>query len=211
MTDSRLVLVGGGDFARELLGWLLHADPHLAGRLPIGFIDDGVDQLQAGGLAPTSLGTISTFRPQAGDQLLMAIAAPTTRRRLHALLRERGARFSGFRHPSAVVAATARLGEGVVLCPFSLVSEATTLGDQVIVNSFSSVGHDAVIGAFSTLSAHVDVTGHARIGEEVLMGSGARVLPGKRVGARAVVGAGATVMRHLAAGHTLYAPPSRIL
>ncbi|MEB3266344.1 MAG: acetyltransferase [Cyanobacteriota bacterium] len=211
MTRPRLVLVGGGDLARELLCWMLQAEPNLPQQWQVGFIDDGVDQLRAAGLEPTSLGTIAAFQPQPDDELLLTIASPAIRCRVQGVLAARAGRFRGFRHPSALVASTAQIGEGVILCPLSVISEATRLEAHVIVNSFSSVGHDAVIGAFSTLSAHVDITGHAQLGRRVFVGSGARVLPGKQVGDGAVVGAGATVMRNLAEGKTLYAPLSRLL
>jgi sugar O-acyltransferase (sialic acid O-acetyltransferase NeuD family) len=211
MTLPRLVLVGAGDLARELLGWMLQAEPDLPRQRQIGFVDDGVDRLRAGGLEPSFLGTITAFQPRPDDALLLAIAAPATRCRVHGVLAARGARFRGFCHPSALVAATAQIGEGVIVYPFALIAEASCLEAHVIVNSFSSVGHDAVIGAFSTLSAHVDITGHASIGARVFFGSGARVLPGKRVGDGAVVGAAATVLRNLPPGQTLYAPHSRRL
>lgn len=211
MTLPRLVLVGGGDLARELLCWMVQADPTLPHQRQIAFIDDAVGRMQAAGLTPTGLGMVQAFHPRPHDELVLAIAAPAIRCRVHGLLAGRGARFRGFRHPSALVAATARIGEGTILCPFALISEATTLAEHVIINSFSSVGHDAAIGAFSTVSSHVDITGHGQVGREVLLGSGSRVLPGKRVGDGAVVGAGAVVMRHLAPGRTLYAPPSRLL
>jgi UDP-3-O-[3-hydroxymyristoyl] glucosamine N-acyltransferase len=114
----------------------------------------------------------------------MAIANPESKRRVAAELQAMGARFVTVVHPSAVIAGSARLGEGVTVCPFSLVSADAIVGDFVAINTMSSVGHDVQLGAFSTLSAHVDLTGRVKVGEGVFFGTGAKVLPGLKIGGR---------------------------
>lgn len=208
---SRLIVVGAGDFARELIGWIVQAHPQKPAETQFCFVDDAVDAMTAGGVQLQCLGTIADLVPQPGDETYLAIAKPHLRCRIADDLIDRGCQFSSFVHPTAVITPTARMGIGCILCPFSLLDENVELGNFVIVNCYSCIGHDSVIASCVTLSAHVDVTGHCTVESEVFFGSGARVLPGRRIGARAVVGAGAVAARPVPSGRTLYAIPSRLL
>lgn len=206
-----LTLVGGGGFGRELINWA--ADAARAGlAAPLtGFLDDSAQALDGFPYALEWRGGIQGYVPRDGERLLLALGEPADKRRIVALLRERGARFASLVHPTAVVAGSAQLGEGVIVCPLALVSADARLDEFVTVNAMSSVGHDVHVGAYATLSAHVDLTGRVEVGEGCFFGSGARVLPRVRIGERARIGAGAVVMRHVKAEAVMYAPPAKAL
>lgn len=210
MNDGRVILVGGGAFGRELAGWAEQGALEGGARIT-AFLDDDAAALDGFGYAFEHLGSIDDFQPRAGDRLLMAIGDPGHKRRIAQQLKARGARFARLVHASAVVARTAQLGEGVVLCPLAVVSTNARVGDLVAVNSFSGVGHDVVLGAYSTLSSHVDLTGWVTVGEGCFFGSGARVAPKVSIGAGARIGAGATVLRKVAEGAVMYTPPAKRL
>jgi len=141
----------------------------------------------------------------------MAVGNPKVKKTLFADMKSRGGHFSTLMHPSAVVARTARLGEGVVVCPQAFISADATVGDLCTINGSASVGHDVKLGSFATLSAHVDLTGWVQVDECVFFGSGARVLPKVKIGAGARIGAGAVVMRSVPADAVVYAPPAKRL
>ncbi|CDG82577.1 acetyltransferase [Janthinobacterium agaricidamnosum] len=213
---KNIIIVGAGRFARELICWLEHLIDQDRNGAPLrikGLLDDtlaAAPALDADYPYPL-LGSIADYRPGPDEQLLLAIGAPQHKLRIARELQARGAHFYTLVHPSAIVARTARIGQGAVICPFALLSANITLADFVTINSYSSIGHDAVVGAGSTLSSHVDITGAARIGEQVFIGSGASVLPRVAVGDGATVGAGAVVMRRVAPGTTVYALPAKKL
>lgn len=211
MAAERVVIVGAGGFGRELLAWA--QDCQEAGLLPPpgGFVDDDAEALAGYDCPVGHLSSIDAYHPDAGDLLLIAIGEPSRKRQVAERLIGRGGRFATLIHPTAVVSRSARLEEGVVLCPLSLVSAGARVGRLAIVNTLSSVGHDVVVGDYSTLSAHVDLTGFASLGEEVLVGSGARLLPKVKVGDGAVVGAGAIVYRSIPARATVYATPAKLM
>ena len=206
------VIVGAGGFGREVLCWALDVCLGTSDSVR-GFVDDA----PARGLDPNRvdtaplLGTIDGFAPGPDDVALLAVAGCAARRALADRLMSRGVRIGSLVHPTAVVAATATIGEGAILCPMSLVSAGARVGRCVIVNAATTIGHDTVIGDFTTLSSHVDITGGVTVGEEVLMGSGACILPGLSVGAHCVIGAGATVVRSTPDGVTMYSLPAKRL
>jgi sugar O-acyltransferase (sialic acid O-acetyltransferase NeuD family) len=211
MITKRLILVGCGAFARELINWVEDlAD--LGKSISVnGFLDDDPNALQGFPYSVPHLGNISAFIPQRGDQLLMAIGDPKAKKTLFAELKNKGATFATLIHPSAVIARSAKLGEGVVLCPQAFVSADAVVGDLCAINGNASVGHDVRLGSFSTVSSHVDLTGWVRVEECAFFGSGARVLPKVKIGTGARIGAGAVVMRSVPANTVVYAPPAKRL
>lgn len=211
MMNDRLILVGCGAFARELINWVddlvdLGKSIHIS-----GFLDENPEALKDFAYRVPFLGTIPSYKPQVGDQLLMAIGDPAIKKSLYADLKSRGASFASLIHPSAVVARTAKLGEGVVICPQAFVSADAVVGDLCAINGCASVGHDVQLGSFSTLSSHVDLTGWVKVDECVFFGSGARVLPKVKIGSGARIGAGAVVMRSVPVDTVVYAPPAKRL
>jgi len=210
MKSARVILVGGGAFGRELISWAEHGALEGGGQIT-AFLDDSATALDGFGYALEHLGSVDDFQPHEGDRLVMAIGDPAHKRRIAELLKSRGAHFARLVHPSAVLARTAQLGEGVVLCPQAVVSANACIGDLVSINSFSGVGHDVVLGAYSTLSAHVDLTGWVTVGEGCFFASGARVAPKVSIGAGARIGAGATILRKVAEGAVMYTAPARRL
>lgn len=208
-TKTRLIVVGGGGFGNEIASWA--ADCYAAGRLPAldGYLDD--NERRPLGYGAPHLGSIADYRPRSGDELLIAVGAPTTKRRLIELLRERGARFASLIHPTAIIGSNCHHDEGVIICPLAINTANTRMQAFSTLLSFSGLGHDARLGSYSTVSSHVDVMGHAIIGESVFIGSGARVMPGIKVGDGARIGANVVVQRNVAAGVTLFALPAKTL
>lgn len=211
MEKGRTIIVGAGGFGRELLAWA--GDCHKVGALPevAGLIDDDPAVLDGLNCPARLLGSIADFAPKPGDRLLMAIGNPAIKRRVTELLIVRGGQFATLVHPTAVIAASARIGEGTIFCPLSLVSADAEIGRLCGINALSSIGHDVRVGAFSTLSAHVDLTGAVSIGESVMIGTGAKLLPQVKVGDGAMIGAGSVVYRNVPAGRSVYAAPAKTL
>lgn len=205
------IIVGAGGFSREVICWADDAARHGTAPPIRGYLlDSGYAPLSSAYGLPW-LGGLDDYDPQPGDACLVAVSDPVAKRKMVSRLQARGANFSSLVHPSAVIAKTAVLGSGCVVCPHSLLSADVILGDFITVNGMSSIGHDCIVGAYTTLSAHVDITGGVTVGESVFFGSGARVLPGLTVGNGAKVGAGSVVMRSVQAGVTVYTTPARKL
>jgi sugar O-acyltransferase (sialic acid O-acetyltransferase NeuD family) len=211
MMPDRLILVGSGAFARELINWVDDL-VNLGLSIPVtGFLDDDFSASIGPNYSIPRFGSIHSYIPKTGDKLLMAIADPKVKKRLHAELKSRGASFTTLIHPSAVVARTAKLGEGVVICPHAFISADAVIGDLCAINGNSSVGHDVNLGSFSTLSSHVDLTGWVQVGECTFFGSGARILPKIKIGPGARIGAGSVVVRSVPDDAVVFAPPAKRL
>lgn len=209
MNKSRLTLVGGGAFGRELINWAL--DIAKVGNFPevSGFLDIGSEALGEYGYELEYLGDIEQYSPRNAEKFVIAIGDPKKKRKIVELLKNKGAQFETLIHPSAVVARSAVLGEGVVVCPNSFVSADARIGDFVAINGLSSIGHDVDLGSYSTLSAHVDLTGWVKVGEECFFGTGAKVLPKVTIGRGSRIGAGSLIMRDVKPETVMYAMPAK--
>lgn len=209
---KNIIFVGAGSFARELCCWLEDMLDPATARIG-GFLDD--TKTPAGVLNERYryplLGRIDTYRINDNDAFIVAIAEPAAKLRIAQLLQRRGASFFNLIHPTALVARTAQLGTGTIICPFSLVSADTVLGDFITINTHCCIGHDSVIGKGTTLSAHVNIPGGVTVGEGVFFGSSAALLPRLSIGNGATVGAGAMVMRKVGADETVYTMPAKRL
>lgn len=208
---ARIVLVGGGAFAREVLCWIEQA--RSAHSLPerVAYLDREATLAANVRYQADYLGDIADFMPGPNDHLVMGIGDPQGKQQTAELLQVRGGTFLTLIHPSAVLASTASVGQGCVICPFGLVSADAKVGDLVSINTMSSVGHDVQVGRFTTLSSHVDLMGGVVVEDTVFLGSGARVLPRVKVKAGAKVGAGSVVGRTVREGATMYTPLARRL
>jgi UDP-3-O-[3-hydroxymyristoyl] glucosamine N-acyltransferase len=76
-------------------------------------------------------------------------------------------------HPSAVVDASAQLGERVSIQPLAVVEPGAKIGDDTIIGAGSYVGHETVIGSASHIYPNVTIRERSRIGSRVIIHSGA--------------------------------------
>ena len=212
---ERLVIIGAGDFARELL-WALDDLSAAGAGWPIaGFVVDDVDatrsRLGQSSIALPVLGSLADYRPADGDAFIAAIGQPRGKLAACEAIAERGGRFVNVVHPTATVAPDAQLGHGVFLFRNVTVSVGARVGNHVSMNMYATLGHDSVLGDGSTVSSHCDITGRVTVGRGVMMGSHAVILPKARVGDFATVGAGTVVLRSVAAETSVLGVPARAL
>jgi len=116
---------------------------------------------------------------------------------------EKKVKFLKLIHPTAIVVDTAKIGDGVIICPFCLVSDNVRLDDFVMMNIYSSCGHDARVGKYCILSPYATLNGFVILENEVFLGTHSTVIPGKRVGYKSKVSANSVVMRNV--------PPNKIV
>ncbi|RZL04460.1 MAG: acetyltransferase [Rubrivivax sp.] len=211
MSKTSLIIVGAGALSREVICWVESAQTQgLNVNIKGYLVDPEFNKLPEHYQLPW-LGKAGDYAPQPDEACLIAISDPATKHAVAEQLQARGARFFTFIHPSAVVARTARLGQGCILCPHAMVSADADVGDFVTINAHTSLGHDSKVGHYVNFSAHVDITGYVEIGEGSFFGSGARVLPKLKIGANAKIGAGAVVMRSIPSNSTVYTTPAKRL
>jgi sugar O-acyltransferase (sialic acid O-acetyltransferase NeuD family) len=125
-------------------------------------------------------------------------------------IRKMGATLVSAIHPSAVISASAQVGEGVVMMPGAVLNSGCRVGEGAIINTGAVVEHDVQVGRYAHVSSNSTAGGGAQIGDYSLIGLAATVLPGRRVGNGCIIGAGALVAEHVQDGQLAYGVPERV-
>jgi UDP-3-O-[3-hydroxymyristoyl] glucosamine N-acyltransferase len=76
-------------------------------------------------------------------------------------------------HPTAIVAETAKIGEGTHVGPYCYVDEEAEIGRNAVLHSFVTIYRGAKIGDDFVAHAHSVVREHCRIGDRVILQNGA--------------------------------------
>ena len=215
MISRKLVLIGCGELAREML-WAASALDLAALRwTPAGFIDDDVDgsrrRMNVKHISLPVLGSIQDHHPKPDEVFLCAMGKTKAKLKCADLIAQRGGEFVNLIHPSAHVAPDAKVGQGLFLFINAVISIGAEVGDHTSLNVNASVGHDASIGRGCTISSYCDITGNVCLGTGVFMGSHASVLQGVTVGDFATVGAGSVAIRRIPPETSVMGVPARAI
>src|SRR5579862_3712967 len=182
---KELVIIGAGEFGREVYTWASQAIARGAPWSMKGFLDDRPDALDGYPRYPAILGPIAGYEPQKDDAFLCAIAAPRAKKACFDQMVGKGAEFATLIHPTAVVGPSVSIGAGSLICPFTQLSCDIVLGRLVTFGTFSNTAHDTRIGDFAQISGSCEINGRAVVEEGAFLGSHATILPRARVGAYA--------------------------
>lgn len=207
-----LLIFGSGGHAREVLELIRCLNQAVPVFAVVGFIDD--DPARQG---HTLKGHPVLARDAAlrllplGGQVVLALGAPTARRRAAAWLDAESVASPVLVHPRAWVGNDVSLGAGTQVAAGAVVSTDVRSGRHVIVNQGASVAHDAVLEDFATLAPGARLSGTVSVGEGADVGTGAVVIQAVRIGSWSIVGAGAAVIRDIPKNATAVGVPARII
>lgn len=114
-------------------------------------------------------------------------------------------------HPSAVIAADVKIGEGTVAAAGCIINPGSVIGRGVILNTTCAVDHDNRIESFTHVSPGATLAGTVVIGRRCWISVGARIINNVSICADTVVGAGAVVLHDLNEAGTYVGVPARKL
>jgi sugar O-acyltransferase (sialic acid O-acetyltransferase NeuD family) len=205
----RVVVVGCGGHGQVVADTLLCAARAGSDVEPIGYVDD--DPAQAGLLllGLPVLGGIEQLQQVPHEGVVVAIGDNRTRHTIFNMLSARHERFVIARHPTAIVADSATIGPGTMICAGAIVNPCSIIGANVILNTGCSIDHHNQIGNHVHIAPGVHTGGTVTVGEGSLVGIGATIMPGLKIGTRSTVGAGALVDEGVPSGVTVVGVPAR--
>ena len=195
---KEIVIVGAGGFAREVRQIFA---PQLTGdnvRFK-GYLGKDHGAGHDPSIEGCVLGDPEQYQPDGSDRFVLAIGNMEARQRIVESLRAKGARMLSLVHPLALVADSARLGEGVLIYPYAVVSHDAVLDDCVKLNFFTCVGHNASLGKYCLLAPYATVNGFSVLEDLVYMSTHSTVGPQVRVGQGATISANSCATRDVPA------------
>jgi sugar O-acyltransferase (sialic acid O-acetyltransferase NeuD family) len=200
-----ILLIGAGGHGRAVLETLRDA----GWPPPAGVLDDNPASAGLPGIPHLGpLAAADALRQQGLAAAHVALGDNRRRQALGEWLLGLGYALPVIRHPSAVVAGTARIGEGSVLLPRVVLGAAAGVGRHAILNTGCIIEHDCLLEDAVHVAPGAVLGGGVRIGAAALVGLGAALKPGVTVGAGAVVGVGAAVVADVAPGACVGGTPA---
>lgn len=96
-------------------------------------------------------------------------------------------------HPSAQIAPSALLGEGVLVMENASIGSEAIIGDDCLINTGAIVSHDCKIGNHSRLSPGAILAGGVEIGENTLIGMGVTIYINVKIGKNVIIANGKNI------------------
>ena len=176
---KKIIMAGSGGFGQEVFAYLVKDidEKKLTDVELIGILDDSDTSYKSSGIDLPFLGSISDYKFNTNTYVILCVADVKLRRKLITILVANGAKLFSYTHSSCYVASSAKIGEGVIICPQSVINVNSSIDDTVVVNVFSSIGHGAKIGEGSILSPYSALNGDASIGKYCFLGTRATIYP----------------------------------
>lgn len=209
---KKIIIVGAGGHAAELVDYINTWNQHQGVKIDIlGLIDDNRENYLHYKFTAPFLGSIADHLVEPNCYYLMGIANIDFRKKIVQELLGKGAKITGFIHPSAEISPTAIIEEGVVISRHSTVGPMAIIGRHTIVNSRCTIGHDASIGQFNFISPFCAISGNTKIGNDNLVGTNVVTLPGVNLGNRNKIGAGVVLFFEVKDDTTVVGQKPRII
>ena len=112
-------------------------------------------------------------------------------------------------HPSAVVSASAKVGDGSCVMANAVINADAFVGEHSIVNTGSIIEHDCKIGSYTHIAPKSVVCGMTKIGELVWVGTGSTVINLVNVCDGVCIGAGGVVVKDITESGTYVGVPAK--
>jgi sugar O-acyltransferase (sialic acid O-acetyltransferase NeuD family) len=206
---KRLLILGAGGCGRETLQWAVDLNKTKKRWDEFAFLDYDETMLDGKKCPAKIIGNDDDYNIRPEDEFICAIGSGELRKKIIEKMEKRGAHFITLIHPTAQVADSAKIAEGAILYPYSIVTADVVIGKGCIINMHSSVTHDVRLGDYCTISPNCHIMGACEIGKNVFIGVGSSLIPGIRVGDNAYICAGSTVMTRVKADTRVIGNPAK--
>jgi sugar O-acyltransferase (sialic acid O-acetyltransferase NeuD family) len=216
----KLAIYGAGGFAREVAPPAIEmasaATSGNAEPIDLVFVSDVAEEI---GTIVNGFRVISyaALVAECSDRLVsIGIGDGAVRRAIAEKCARDGLRFAEVRARTHIRYHNVTVGEGAVVCEYTIISTNSRVGRHFQANFHAYVGHDCVVGDFVTFAPRVNCNGWVVIEDDAYIGTGAMLRQGSPekplvIGRGAVVGMGAVVTRDVPPGVTVVGNPARVL
>ncbi|MGI6478984.1 MAG: hypothetical protein ACOX0M_06035 [Salinivirgaceae bacterium] len=206
---KRVAFIGSGEMARHVGHYMVEDNQFEV----VGYYDDF-----------TPVGTIVNNYPILGklddvemqykqgvfDELSIAVGYTRMQYRKDAFERFKNKiPFATFIHSSCIIDSTAKIGEGVLIFPKSVILIDSIIEDNVFIQINSCIADVSVVRKHSLISVAVSIAGRADVGECCFIGVGSTISSDVKICNNVFTGAGTVVVKDITEPGTYVGMPAR--
>lgn len=114
-------------------------------------------------------------------------------------------------HPSAVISASVKMGDGVMIAANATINPMAEIGKGVICNTSTSIDHECIIGDFTHIAPGAVLCGNVQVGRSTFIGANSVIRQGIVIGNNVTIGAGTVVVKDIPDNTTVVGNPARRL
>lgn len=144
-------------------------------------------------------------------RIAIAVGEPSDREILYNRVRERGYKLATIIDPTAKVAKSAVIGEGVIIKDDVSISSDAVIKDNVYINGMAMIGHNAIVGEHSQISSYSAIAGYVKVGKKCFVGILAGIRDRTTVGDNCIVSMGAIVLKDVPKCKVVMGNPARAI
>jgi sugar O-acyltransferase (sialic acid O-acetyltransferase NeuD family) len=112
-------------------------------------------------------------------------------------------------HPSAILAGSVDIGNGVLIGARTVVNPVAALGNGVICNTGSIIEHECQVADFVHIAPGAVLCGNVKVGRSSFIGANSVIRQGISIGTNVVIGAGSVVTKDIPDNTTVVGNPAR--
>ncbi|HIF9960441.1 TPA: NeuD/PglB/VioB family sugar acetyltransferase [Campylobacter coli] len=194
---KNVIIIGSGGFAKELYSYLKDANYNI-----IGYID-----IQKNDFYNLNyLGNEDNFDQNLIHKAFFAlgIGQISLRKKILLKLLDKSCNFLTFIHPKSFVSKEAKIGQGVIICPFVTINTDSNVGNFTLCNIYSSIAHDCIVGEGSILSPYATLNGGAKIGKNCFLSTRVSLLPHVNLGDNCIISAGSVISKNYTSDQLIF-------
>jgi sugar O-acyltransferase (sialic acid O-acetyltransferase NeuD family) len=190
---KKLIVVGGGGFAKEVI-WLARD----CGYDVVGVLDDNADMHGKSVLNAPVVGSVMDWNKYSECEFIVAIGSPRTRKLVIDKMCTNGKPdFATLIHPSVIMSDSVLFGEGCIVCAGMTFTVEISIGSHSIFNLNGTVGHECDIGSFVTVAPMAAISGNVVLDDFVEVGTGASLRQGVSLQRGSMLGMGAVLTKNI--------------
>jgi acetyltransferase EpsM len=210
---KKVILVGTGGHAAEVREYIKYYN-RLKPNEPIeilGFLDVDDNLHRQYQYTEPYLGTAEAHNIHLEAEYMFCFGNMGYKHKLVNQYRQQGAKFLTFIHPTALIAESCTIGEGVLISHNASVGPMAVIGDFNILNSRCTIGHDTMLGNYNFISPQVSLSGNTSVGSYNMFGVNSATIPGVSLGNNNTIGAGSIITKNIGDNAVVVGVPGKVI